>query len=455
MKKTILEYYANLFTLLSDGKESFVISVDDIYREATNLNESLGIRTTPVSLFQTKKTFLKIFSKYITEKVEDTTYKGRGVREIYSIETQPSDVVGLEIKLLKEFPRLNRQISKITTDGSRTLVEKKAKKDKVVKPVKSEKPKSIIPGRRLPRKDWLFKFYELLKVANVAPGNRLNKKQIKSIMLLSEIPSMSNLIDSWKSTLSRGGILANFSIYKTIKNETELIISDCQSLIRTIGLKSNEWFGVELNADEVLNITTLIPVEKELVRPMSNAGLSFDIAYAIFALGGICKNREVVSFAEIDRLMKQEFNIKLYRNEINDLISNIASDYFEISNFGIGGIKFKETANWTDFEEKYSPRNFKESSYVRIGMSLEEVKKLLPESFGVEVVTEITASDAIYKLNYDKSVHSLKGLCRLYRTFRGQDKFLDDNLTRILQDKIVFIDSQSFVGNFAYEIECC
>ncbi len=452
-RTTILEYYTNLFTLLRGDKNSFVITVEDIYREARNLNSQLGIKTTPVGLCGTKKTFLKIFKNYITESVIDSTYKGRGKREIYSLELKPSDIVGLEVKLLKAQPSLKRRFCSIKKAGeiesgpSASITTKKAAE-------KTVKPKSLIPGKNLPRKDWLFKFYELLKVANIAPGNKVNKKQIKSTMLLKEIPSMTGLIESWRSTLVRGGIVAHFSLYKNLKKETEVVISDCPSLIRDIGIKYKNWFGVDLKADEVLKITTSIPVEKVLVQPKLKTELPFPVAYTIFAIGGICKKQSsVVNYETIYKILKDNFSIRVSRNEVIEIVRKNASKYLEVCNHGAGGIKFRDINDWEKFNEEFGPRNFKESTYVRLGMTLEEVRKILP-NFEIEIVTEFTASDAVYQINYDKSIHSLRSLCNLYRTFRGKDKFFEDNLTKLIQNEIVYVDSRSYVGNIAFEIEC-
>lgn len=454
-KLTIVEYYSNLFTLLSNGKNSFVISVEDIYREATELNKSLGLKTNSSILWGTKKTFLKIFNSYIKESVIDTTHKRKGIRSMYSIEIKPSDLVGLDLKLVKAFPLLKRTICKgertVKTSSPITPVKVVGE---VIKESKKSKKLTAIPGKRLPRRDWLFKFFELLKIANASKNNRLSKKTIMSTMSLSNIPSMDKLINAWKSTLMRGGIVAHFSLYKTLSNETELIIVNSSALIKEVGTKYKDWFGVDLGADKVLNISSSIPIDKVIVRPKIEPILPFTVAYTIFAIGGICKKQEtVVNYEILYKLLKDNFSIKITRNEIIELVRKEAVGYLEVCNQGAGGIKLKSSANWDDFLEKFSPKNFKEFTYIRLSMSLEEIKNLLPD-FEIEVVTEFTANDAVYKIVYDKSIHSLKSLCGLYRKFRGQDKFFDNDLTKIIQDEIVYVDSRSYVGNLAYEFEC-
>lgn len=448
-RMTVLDYYTNLFSLLRNDEVSFLVTVEDIYREIKNLNESLGFDCSSANLWQTKQTFLKIFDSYIKESSIDTTHKRRGTRMIYLIEVKPSDIVGLDLKLKKAFPSLNRAICK----GPRKA---KTEKAPVVKKsvIKEEKIKHVIPGKRLPRKDWLFRFYELVKIANASSTGRLSKKQIKTAMSLKNIQSMNVLIDSWRSTLMRGGIVANFSLYKNLKNDTELIITNCPGLIRDIGLKYKQWFGIDLKSDEVLNISTSIPVEKVIIQPKKVvAELPFEIAYTIYAIGGICKNREsVVSYEVLYKLLKEHFSIKITRNEIIELVRKEAAEYLEVCNQCGGGIKLKNTINWEDFSEKFSPMNFKNFTYARIGMTLEEVKKIVP-SFEIEVVTEFTSNDAVYKIVYDKSIHSLRSLCILYRTFRGADKLFDEELTKMIENEIVCIDSRSYVGNLAFEIE--
>ena len=179
-----------------------------------------------------------------------------------------------------------------------------------------------------------------------------------------------------------------------------------------------------------------------------------ELLHTFRGIGGICKKYgSVVNYEVIYKLLKENFSIKLSRNETIELIRKEASEFLEICTHGAGGVKFKNSVKWEDFIEKFSPRNFKVSTYARIGMTLEEVKKLLP-NFEIEVVTEFTANDAVYRIEYDKSIHSLKSLCGLFRTFRGQDKFFDESLTKILMDEIIYVDSRSYVGNLAYEVEC-
>lgn len=448
--KTSVSYYSYLFTLLRGDKNSFVVSTEDIYHEIKNLNDMIGIETNPKMKLITKNQFIKIFSKYIKESIKDTSYTGKGTREIYSLEIKPSDIVGLELKILKDFPRLKRKFrndKSKSTDTEKVVTEKKTV-------VKESKPKSIIPGKNLPRRDFLFRFFELLKVANTTTTGRVNKKQIKSVMQLKNIPSMGGLIDAWKSTLVRGGIYANFTLYETDRRELEISISNISGLIDVIGKKYKSWFGIDLKTDEVLKITTSMkPIEKVFIQPKTADTVPFSIAYTIFAIGGICKDRKsLVNYEVIYKLLKENFNIKISRNETIDLVRKYAAEYLEISNQGAGGVILKKTSDWESFNEKFSPRNFKETAYARIGMTLDEIKDLVP-NFEVEVVTKFTECDAVYKIVYDKSIHSLKNLCNLYRTFRGSDKFFEDGLTKILQDEIEYVDSRSYVGNLAYEIE--
>ena len=109
------------------------------------------------------------------------------------------------------------------------------------------------------------------------------------------------------------------------------------------------------------------------------------------------------------------------------------------------------TNGWINISEKYDPKNTRLSVIARIGMSLDEVRKFIPET---EVLSVISDTDAIYRLWYNRSIHSFKDLIRLYRTFRGTDAILsDDVLVERMEREIVILDSAGYANNLAYQIE--
>ena len=297
---TIADYYVDLITRLSDGKDNFIITTVDIANEIESLDKELGVKCASkkaegVRLCLMRQKFAKYFEDYIKETVLDDTYKGPGSRKIFNIELKPEDRAGLVLKIQNKY-KCTKMIYKIPGKEVVKAVEKSAvittPKPKV-ELEKIKKAKSIIPGKYLPRRDWLKKFYNLCVLAKSDKDNNVSKKQIQAIMGLKSVPGIGKLITEWKGTLIRGGMTVKMSQYIALNKERLIKIEDPNSAIMTISENYKKWFGEDLGAEDLLHTKTSFKITKE-VESISkinkvDSRLPYLKAYTIFAIAGIVK----------------------------------------------------------------------------------------------------------------------------------------------------------------------
>lgn len=178
----------------------------------------------------------------------------------------------------------------------------------------------------------------------------------------------------------------------------------------------------------------------------------FNKAYLIFALGGILTTSGV-GRVEIDSLIKclrEQFGIITDKKDIKEVLKDVKE--VETSDFGYS--YSLKPSNWESIRETYGPQNFHSHFIARIGMTKEEILEYLPDS-KVELLSVISEREGIYKITYDRSMHTKKNLLRLYRTFRGEDMILDNmKLVNMLEREITIINGRIYRGDLRYGIEC-
>ena len=457
---TIADYYVDLITRLSDGKDNFIITTVDIANEIESLDKELGVKCASkkaegVRLCLMRQKFAKYFEDYIKETVLDDTYKGPGSRKIFNIELKPEDRAGLVLKIQNKY-KCTKMIYRIPGKEEETIKEVESIVETPKEKVKSVR-KTTFLGKRLPRRDWLKKFYNLCVLAREKDG-RVSKKQIQTVMELKNVPNVNKLITDWKNTLFRGCILVPMSQYIALNKEVFLCIEKPNSAILTINENYLKWFGEDLGAEDLLHTKTSIKVNKETkkINPMKDIkSLPYNIAYSVYAIAGIIKkNEQLVDFEKLSKSLRDNFNIDLSRAEIIELIKKYASEYFDVNTHcGITGVNLKNDISWEEFNEKFSPRNYTRTVIARVGMAEEEISRRLTNN-KVRLLSKISENDAIYEITIDKSVHSLKEISNLYRTFRGTDQIFDEKLIEKIEDELVYSDSRAYNENYiAYSIE--
>lgn len=83
----------------------------------------------------------------------------------------------------------------------------------------------------------------------------------------------------------------------------------------------------------------------------------------------------------------------------------------------------------------YDPKTKVTIIHARIGMTLDEVRKFIPDS---NLVSKITETDGIYSLSVNQSFESMEKLVKLFRTFRGNDMIIgNDDLVSNLKIQVL------------------
>ena len=456
------KYYTELLAMVLGGEKSTVFGISDLYKNIDLVDEKYEIKSANSNSRSARrwlmaKNFLTYFKEYVTEEIPDDSYKGKGKRFIYSISIKPERFVGLEERLRAKFPGTNYSVLNVKKDKEDVKIPVSfLPKTKV----KEEKPKSIIPGKRLPRKEWLKRFYNLLCLA-VKSSGKVSKKQIKVVMDYTDsvVAAPSKLIKDWKSTLIRGGFVGKFHIKKTADGQSIVEIENAKDLVYQIAENYKKWFGEEvgIGASEVLHTTSSVKLEeRETIKPMkSGYGLTFEKAYAIFVMASLIKrDNRFIEFFNMTSSLNKSFRIDLGKQEIIDLIKEQGKCYFEVNlSGGNPGINLKKDIDWDDFISEFHPKNFKYRFLARIGMTKEEISRFIPED-NIKVMSEISECDAVYEITNDHSMHSFKNLCNLYRTFRGKDKIFSESLEKKIKNEIILVDGKSYEGNLAFDLEC-
>lgn len=450
-KTTVLnnaKYFTELLTMLRDGEYSVMFDTKRFYSEVNALDKKYGITTSSAAVRRCNvlSNFKKYFGEYL-EEVPDDTYKGHGTRSIYSITLKPELVPNIESRLLKKFKGAGFIIKKDITESEPVVVSPVSK-------IMPTSEKRFGKGKRLKR-SFCQKFMKLLILAHGNDG-AVDAVTVKKIMEYSPGQSISSAIKSWEEALKRAFIFSlRVSIRKKLSG-TELYFLDVKNTMHILNEKYKEQWGEDLGADKVLKIAPTTPKKEREIKSPHSVGtkIPYEIARAVFVLGGLCKHEEeLISFDSIYKTMKDKFSIDCPKNETIRLVREFGFDWLELNTTTNPGVIAKRDADWTKFNDEFGPKNYSKTVVSRLGMTEEELGRFEFKYIKFEVLSKITESDAIYKIVFDRSEHSMRDLCRLARSFRGVDQIFDDELVENINSLNRLIDSSSFSGNPMYEIE--
>lgn len=262
----------------------------------------------------------------------------------------------------------------------------------------------------------------------------------------------------WKELLKKINVDFNVDVIGNYGNRG-IAIKNIDSILMRI----MEVYGDELkslNIKEALNLTRKIAVDNQQQgqeKTKECKRTDFEKSYLIYSIAGILRSSsEDLRRVEIDPLIKclnENFSLKerIIKSDIVELLKGVPE--IDILNHG-GSFILKDKTSWANIVKKYGPQNFKKSFLLRVGMSLDELRSQLSESMQVELISEISPNDGIYKITYDLSIHSKRLLIGLFRKFRGKDKILDDpELENSLSLESIKIDGKYFNSKLDYLIE--
>lgn len=323
------------------------------------------------------------------------------------------------------------------------------KREEVFATKRLEKARESKKGRKT-------KITFLKRLWNILVKVKTERMEIISFQKLKEVGDLSavnsEVLKNWKESLKKAGINLDFRIIKDEHHSKVQFINLSNTIIRMAEVMKKAFPKEEIDVKSVLGLG------KKLHTPINSIGSEkqengADKAYMIYAIGGILKT-QVAHRVELDVItscLRKGFNISTTKTEIIE-ISRSNKELFEINNYN-QSIKLVNEDVWPKIKEQFGPQNFKRQFLVRLGMSLNEVKERVPE-MEVELVSKINEYDGIYKIVYNRTVHHKKELVKLFRSFRQNDKILDDEaLVGLLEKEIEVIDGRSYKDDLAYNIE--
>lgn len=322
------------------------------------------------------------------------------------------------------------------------------KREEVFAEKRLEKARESKKGRKT-------KITFLKRIWNILVKVKTERLEIISFQKLKEVGGLAavnaGILENWKEAMKKSGINLDFRIIK----------DDCHSKVQFINLNNTIIQMAETMKKafpkEEIDVKSILGLGKKLHTPISTEDEKQEKnayeAYIIYAIGGILRTH-VTSRVELDIVtscLRKGFNISTTKTEIVE-ISRKNKEFFEINNYN-QSIRLINENVWPEIKKRFGPQNFKRHFLVRLGMSLEEVKERVPE-MEVELISKINEYDGIYKVVYNRTVHHKKELVKLFRSFRQNDKILDDEaLVGLLEKEIEIIDGRSYKDDLAYNIE--
>ena len=466
----LAEYYTTAITLLrgEGGRLEFITTSEEISLVIDRLDKHLGITyknktSRAQAKFYKKNCLINLFKSNIIEE-------GKGKDKKYCFMFKAEDFVALDKKLMSRSYPMKRKI-KVTSASVEDKTTETEKLPTTAEPVKVIKPGMILSGKRIPKKSFIKKMLKLAYHAYVGHGSVFTK-DVYSIMGYKRSNSLTNLINSWKSTLIGGGIFLKVT-RSASKRLPSLVFDNPLALLTDLKEKYKIWYAEEpptykiavadpasgKTVEKTVTEPVSIGEDTEIVKPLREVDdKSFHKAYSVFAIGALChKQMGTIEFANLHSALITHFKLDLDKTEILQVIKELASDKFCIhEHTGIHGISLKKLEDWDEIKEKFSPKNFKETCYMRLtGVGEDELEKILP-SCKFEVASTISDYDKIYKVTYDRSMTTFMDLVSFRRSFRINDIILDEKLEKRLSSKIqkmIEKEIEIFRNGYAFKIE--
>lgn len=295
----------------------------------------------------------------------------------------------------------------------------------------------------------------LKRLWNILVKVKKERLEVVSFQKLKEVGGLAavnaEVLKNWKESLKKAGINLDFRIIKDDRHSKVQFINLSNTIIQMAEAMKKAFPKEEIDVKSVLGLGKKL--HTSINSSMEDEKQNADKAYIIYAIGGILK-AQVSHRVELDVMtscLRKGFNISTTKAEVIE-ISRSNKEFFEINSYN-QSIRLVNENVWSEIKEQFGPQNFKRQFLVRLGMSLEEVKEKVPE-MEVELISKINEYDGIYKIVYNRTVHHKKELVKLFRSFRQNDKILDDEaLVGLLEKEIEMIDGRSYKDDLAYNIE--
>lgn len=437
-------YYSELVNKIGSG----IIRSADLYEFIRQNDEKFGRNCTDHSrCTRVTDTLTSILGDKWIEVVKDESVKriGRSNPRLFSLKLERGNE--------------NESLNKIKSDIRSYFLMKEVKsvpKAKSIKEIavvvpKGKKEKAPRTFTR-PKITMVRRLYDVL--VKVCRGGKETVPFSKLSEYMDHRFMSQQVLDTWKNSLAEYGFSLDVRVVSIGGNKKAAKFSGVKDIIFSLSKKAVEWYGEDLGAEKELGLFGSIAVktvEPRKVTVTEKKEVDQDTGYLIYVIGGILKKHgKALDYDDLCKVLRDNFAISTTKVDLRKLANEVPE--FDGTIRLNNAIMLKDLDNgWISISEKYDPKNTKLSVIARIGMTTDEVRKFIPEA---EVLSVISDTDAIYRLWYNKSIHSFKNLIRLYRTFRGTDTILgNDTLVERMEREIVILDSAGYANNLAYQIE--
>lgn len=246
---------------------------------------------------------------------------------------------------------------------------------------------------------------------------------------------------SWKKVLESYGVQINV---RYIGKLEILSIRGIQEAFTAIKSVAKDNFDLDLK----------IPERKERQEEEKKVDMSIDenTCRMYYAIGGLIMKNGSNKSLELDvvcKYLRENFGI----NQTKEGIMKSLSGTQEIICLYSQSSKLKlrnGNESWEIIKKKYGPMNFPKWVDARLTLSQQILTEYFPE---VKMLSKISENDAIYRITYYDTKHSMSKWTALYRKFRDTDAIFDENLSERIESEISRMDELFGKDDIAFEIE--
>ena len=409
MKKLLTEDYYNR---LIDVVGSSVHTTKEMYELISAVNAEFGVKSAENTMCVRLTNFCNILEGAMTKMPDtDTAKRGRGVPMLYCIEDR-----GFAEEQVKQF------FSKPVT-----------RKRKEVPVTAGSAIGAVIAGAGL--------------------GNRLSLKGRESASLTVK-NKLLHVYRFFMDNLERAGSEFEFSkphkatqmkdTINRVRENAKILVPNYWVNTKTYKLPSrNEMVGILLSIDsyvqetfgEYLDTAIKLKLAKVSERTAETKREKDEklITYRSFIIAGILLTESrPVTDVEVIKALNNRFNDRTFdRISLQECIEKWGGK-LKLTQSPVGKIVVGSSRlDLLTILSNSDPRWIVDTVYARIGVSLENLRSMIGNSFNVSLVSKISEDDGIYKLDVNYSTESRAAFAKLYMSFRGNDTLINDDSKKI------------------------
>lgn len=469
-------FYITLVSKLDPKKIYEPIEINDIVEET--VNEQGGSH---VHRSQYITNLIKIIGEKNYDMIEDENAKtrGRSKKYLFSLKATHEELY----KIIDEFfkPKRSAAVTKSVGLGlgvldagtyacqplkrnsisTPKLPEGKAESEKISEEKKEPKESGLkIPSRIQKSVD---KLWTILSEVIERKTITLDFERMGKILGINYYPTRA-MFERWIDNLKEIGIHVEY-LYKSDGRTTLIVFKNPTNSLLNIS-KEMRKYGKTYNSEEILKMKLVVKAEKverkeEEETPSYSENdfktLSVVQKKTLWHIAGVLMEygNRPLDLMVIGKKLHDEFGIDVSASQIRSLA--MTSKAFMILKTGPEAkIQIRPTGedqgrkSFEFLKETLSPVTSKSTTLARLRMTLEEVRKYLPES---TVESEITPDDNIFRLVFNSTRRDTINLALLVMGKRGTDVFFDKGIEAFAKKRIESIDEMLTAHDSEYRIE--